>query len=109
MSRWSNRLLLIPLMMLAGCASGPPFIDKMEPTALDMAKRRAAFELDCTSVTATMLSNETVQPLSIRWGYERAEYTIGVSGCNKRATYVLICPDNGSGTCFAGASRMEQQ
>ena len=27
--------------------------------------------------------------------------TIGVNGCNKRATYVVVCPDDGSGNCFA--------
>jgi len=38
-------------------------------------------------------------------GPDRAEYTIGVSGCGQRATYVVICPDNGSGSCFAGGAR----
>lgn len=109
MSKWLCRVPVISLALLAGCASGPPFIDKMQPTALEMAKRRGAFELNCPSATATMLSNETVQPISWRWGYQRAEYTVGVSGCNKRATYVVICPDNGSGSCFAGGSRLEQQ
>lgn len=99
--------IVIPLL-LAGCASGPHFIDKMQPTALDMAQRRGAFELDCKAATASLLSSETVQPVSIRLGYERAEYTVGVSGCGKRATYVVICPDNGSGSCFAGGARAEQ-
>jgi len=33
-------------------------------------------------------------------GLWRAEYTIGVAGCDKRHTYVVVCPDGGEG-CFA--------
>jgi len=36
---------------------------------------------------------------------ERAEFTVGLTGCGKRNSYVVICPDNGSNSCFAGASR----
>ena len=93
--------------LLSACASGPPFIDQMQPTAIDMAERRGAFELNCPEAKGTLLSSETVQPISIRFGYERAEYTVGVSGCGKRLSYVVICPDNGSKSCFAGASRAE--
>jgi hypothetical protein len=33
-------------------------------------------------------------------GVERAEYTIGVSGCGERKTFVVLCPEGGDG-CFA--------
>ena len=92
-------------ILISGCASGPPFIDAMQPTAIDMAVRRGAFEINCPAAKGDLLSSETLQPLSIRWGYERAEYTVGVSGCGKRNTYVVICPENGSKSCFAGGSR----
>ena len=98
--------IAIPVL-LSACASGPPFIDQMQPTAIDMAVRRGAFELNCPAAKGELISSETLQPLSIRFGYERAEYTIGVSGCGKRQSYVVICPDNGSKSCFAGASRSE--
>lgn len=39
-------------------------------------------------------------------GVYRLEYTIGVSGCNQRATYLVICPEDGSG-CFAAGARNE--
>jgi hypothetical protein len=40
----------------------------------------------------------------VLWGgEERAEYTVGVSGCAKRAVYLLVCP-LGSSACFAGAA-----
>ncbi len=95
-------------LALAGCASGPPFIDAMQPEAVNMATRRAQFEMNCPNVTATVLSRETLEPVSFRFGVLRAEYTIGAAGCGKRATYVVICPDNGSG-CFAGGGRTEMQ
>jgi hypothetical protein len=35
---------------------------------------------------------------------QRAEYTIGAAGCGQRATYLVICAEDGTG-CFAGGSR----
>ena len=96
---------LAAVVVLAGCASGPPFIDQAQPEAMAIAKRRAAFEFNCQAVDAQVLSRETLQPVSFRFGIERAEYTIGASGCGKRATYVVICPDQPGSTCFAAAGR----
>jgi len=45
----------------------------------------------------------------VLWGgEERAEYTIGVTGCDKRSVYVVICPQ-GSTNCFAGAGRANRE
>lgn len=104
----STSLPALLAVLIADCASGPPFIDVMQPEALSMATRRAQFEMNCPAATATVLSRETLQPVSFRFGVERAEYTIGAAGCGKRATYVVMCPDNGSG-CFAGGGRTEIQ
>ena len=98
-------LMLAGAALAAGCASGPPFIDQAQPEAMTIAKHRAAFEMNCPTVTPQLLSRQTLQPISFRFGIERAEYTIGVSGCGKRATYVVICPDQGDSTCFAAAGR----
>jgi len=108
MSKRISQLLFAAPVLLAGCNS-TPFIQQAEPAALETAQRRGVFELNCPSATASILSQENVQPVSFYFGEERAEYTIGVSGCGKRATYVVICPDNGSESCFAGGSRLEQQ
>ncbi len=72
-----------------------------------IAQRRGAFELHCpgSSTRAQVLSRETLQPISLRFGIERAEYTIGVSGCGKRAVYVVLCPEQPGSTCFAAAGR----
>ena len=106
-----TRLLALPLLpcvLIAGCASGPPFIDQMQPEAISMAQRRGAFELNCPAATAQMLSRETLQPLVQNWRFQgtvRAEYTIGVSGCGQRTTYVVICPQDSS-SCFPAGSRV---
>ena len=95
-------------LIVAGCASGPPFIDQMQPQAVDMAVRRGQFEMNCPAATGEMIARETLQPLVQTFRYtgpERAEYTVGVSGCGQRATYIVICPDNGSNSCFAGGAR----
>ncbi len=105
MNRRLTALGLCATALLAGCASGPPFIDQAQPEAMAIAKRRAAFEFNCQAVDAQLLSRETLQPISFRFGIERAEYTIGASGCGKRATYVVICPDQPGSTCFAAAGR----
>jgi hypothetical protein len=98
-------LMLLATSLMAGCASGPPFIDQAQPEAMAMAQRRAAFEFDCKETNVQLLSRETLQPISFRFGIERAEYTIGATGCGQRATYVVICPDQPGSTCFAGAGR----
>ena len=101
-------LISVASLMVEGCASGPPFIDQMQPQAVNMAVRRGQFEMNCPAATGEMISRETLQPLVETFRYsgpDRAEYTIGVSGCGQRATYIVICPDNGSNSCYAGGSR----
>lgn len=107
MNRLASFAFAIPVL-LAGCQTGPPFIDKMQSAATEMAVRQGQFEMACPAATGTVLSSEMLQPLinTFRWtGPERAEYTIGVAGCGKQTSYVVICPDNGSDSCFAGGSR----
>jgi len=53
---------------------------------------------------AQVLNEQDVQPeiRAVRFqAPDRAVFTIGVSGCSKRATYVVVCPNDGSGNCFA--------
>lgn len=94
--------------LLAGCQSGPPFIDAAQPEAVNMAVRRAQFQMNCPGATGQVISRETLQPVVQTFrdsGPERAEYAAGVIGCGQRATFIVICPDNGSGACYAGGAR----
>ena len=94
--------LLVPLAV-AGCATQARLLDNSQAMAMQTAVSRGQFELNCPAATGTILSREVVQPaLQGPWvgGIQRAEFTVGVAGCGKRTTFVVICPEGGDG-CFA--------
>lgn len=96
-------LILFALLTVAGCQSQGQIIASDQELAIQAAERRGQFELSCPAATGSVLSSNMLQP--VLWGgEERAEYTIGVTGCNKRAVYVVICPMGSTG-CFAGDGR----
>jgi hypothetical protein len=109
--RLKSAVIALPIL-LAGCTNSAQYLQQMQPEALAEAQRRGAFEMNCPQATASLLSSETMQP-AIRTfaisGPQRAVYNVGVSGCGKRTTYVVICPENGDNTCFDGGSRIEIQ
>lgn len=91
------------LLTLAGCQSTGQMLTGDQNVAMQTALQRGRFELDCKEATGTVLSSNMLQP--VLWGgEERAEYTVGVSGCGKRSVYIVVCP-MGSTACFAGAAR----
>jgi len=95
---------LLAALAVAGCATPPAqILDSMEPTAINTAAQRGRFELNCPDVQATLLSRELMQPAveTIRFqGIQRGSFTIGISGCDQRRTYQIICPVGGDG-CFS--------
>jgi hypothetical protein len=94
---------LLLAALASGCVTDQQFLDQHQGAAIQTAVTRAQFELNCPGATGVILSREVVEPaLQGPWvqGVPRAEYTIGVEGCSERKTYVVICPENGSG-CFA--------
>ncbi len=97
--------------VLCGCESQQQMVDQMQPNAVQVAQKRGAFELDCPTATAEVLSKEMIQtaPATVRYmPPERAEYTVGVSGCDKRATYLVVCAEGGTGCVAAGAENQIQ-
>ena len=107
MNPTKSLLALIAALAAAGC-SQTPVIDSLQPDAIHTAQRRGAFELNCPGATAEVLSREIIQSPIMNPRFappQRAEYTVGVSGCGHQATYVVICPDDGSSNCFAGGGR----
>ena len=87
-------------LMAAGCASpGPPFIDQMQPQAESTAVRRGQLDMNCPAATGQVISRETTQPASFYVGVPGAQYTVDVSGCGKKATYIVACPDSASRSC----------
>jgi hypothetical protein len=103
MSRWIVVVLVVAVLAGAGCASQAQFLDGKQGLAMQTAVSRGQFEMNCPAATGTVLSREVVQPVMqgpLLNGIQRAEYTVGVAGCGKRTTFVVICPDEGDG-CFA--------
>ena len=84
--------------IVSGCAS-VPLTTSAEPTAVSTALTRARFEMNCPEASATVLSARDVQPL-VFGGPERAQFTVGVRGCGKQQTMIVLCSDNANG-CFA--------
>lgn len=87
----------------------------MQPQAVQAAQKRGSFDLNCPAATAQVLSNEMVQtrmgggPIGA-WNVppSRAEYTVGVEGCGKRATYYVICAEGGTGCVATGTENTIQ-
>lgn len=103
MSRSWILLTLIAVLLVAGCATPTQFLDSKQGMAIQTATSRAQFEMNCQQTAATILSRDVIQPTYIgpaAGGIDRAEYTIGVEGCGQRHTYVVVCPQGGTG-CFA--------
>jgi len=89
---------------VAGCQSEGQQLDAQQQQAVDTALQRVKFDMNCPTATGQLLSRQMIQPVSFRFGVERAEYTVGVEGCGQRQTIVVVCPQDGSG-CFAGGPR----
>src|SRR5262245_53569314 len=106
------RSLVFPVigtaMAVGGCVTPAQFLDSKQPMAVQTAVTRGQFELSCPTATGTVLSKEVVQPLMRGpWvgGVQRAEYTVGVSGCDKRIVFTVICPEGREGCFAAGPGR----
>jgi hypothetical protein len=95
--------LAVAATTLAGCQTDAQILANEQAIATQTALRRGQFELSCPEATASVLSSAVLQPVAWR-GTERAEYTIGVSGCGKQRTYVVVCPLD-SNACYAVSGR----
>jgi len=96
-------------VIFSACESQQQMVNEMQADAMHVAQRRGAFELNCPAATAQVLSNEMIQsPITNpRWAPpQRAEYTVGVSGCGQRATYLVVCTEGGTGCVAAGAQNV---
>jgi hypothetical protein len=103
---------VVALLVSAGCVTQTQFLNNKQEMAIESALTRAKFEMNCSEATVTVLSREVVQPgvvAPVGAGLWRAEYTIGVAGCNQRHTYVVVCPDGGEGCFAAGPGRFMQE
>ena len=100
MSRIGVLLAACGALVAAGCQTQAQQLANEQQTAMDTAVRRGRFEMSCPGAMATLLSSNMLQPV-VWGGQERAEYTVGVAGCNQKMTYIVLCPQM-SDACFAG-------
>ena len=107
LARGSIAWLVLTAALAAGCASDQQYLELGQSAATTTALERGRFELNCPAATATVLSQELMEPPAMGWRtfpITRSEYTVGVEGCGQRATYVVVCPQ-GSGGCFAAEGK----
>ncbi len=97
-------IALFAFLATSGCASNQnQMLDNDQAMAMQTAVNRGQFDMGCPSATGQIISREVVQPaLQGPWvnGIQRAEFTVGVSGCGRRKSYIVVCPEGGNG-CFA--------
>ena len=103
---FERKLSLVAVVALVGCASQSDFLDSKQSTAVDTAMARAKFEMNCPAAQGSVLSRQYIQapvagPRMVEVGTNRAEYTVGASGCGQRLTYVVVCSEGTEG-CIAG-------
>jgi len=107
MFKRSTYLVIGAALLVASCQTQQELVQGMQSEAQHVAQRRGMFEMGCQQATATVLSNEMIQPpvINPRWPPpQRAEYTVGVEGCGKKATYLVVCAVDGTG-CFASGTQ----
>ena len=99
-------LTLIASLAVVGCApTQSQSLASRQDTAMQTAVSRAQFEMNCQEVSPVLISEEAVQPIlqePFLNGSQRTEYTIGVSGCDKHTTFIVICLEGGKG-CLAAS------
>ncbi|HEV7431631.1 MAG TPA: hypothetical protein VGN77_01210 [Steroidobacteraceae bacterium] len=101
-----RHLTFIAGALLAGCASQPAFLDAKQSMAVDTALARGKFDMNCPAAQGSVLSRQFIQapmagPRLASVGVDRAEYTVGVQGCDQRGTYMVVCTQGTEG-CIAG-------
>ena len=94
---------IVAAFVATGCQTQTQTLNDEQSVAENAALRRGRFELACPQAEASVLSREVLQPVLYN-GLEHTEYTIGVSGCGKRAVYISVCQVN-STSCLAARGR----
>ena len=103
-------LALVGVFATAGCQTQQQMLESQQGMAVQTALNRARFGMNCSSATGQVLSTNVSQPSvqgplgGTAYGVQRLEYTVGVTGCGKRRTYIVVCPQGGGG-CIAAAAR----
>src|SRR5262245_43125878 len=101
-------LALIGVLAAVGCQTQEQMVQGQQGMAVQTALNRARCDMNCQSATGQVLSTNVSQPaiqgtFRSAYGVQRIEYTVGVTGCGNRRTYIVVCPEGGG--CFAAPGR----
>jgi hypothetical protein len=101
-------LALVSVLATVGCQTQEQMLQGTQGLAVQTAVNRARFDMNCSSATGQVLSTNVSQPaiqgtFRSAYGVQRLEYTVGVTGCGQRRTYIVVCPQGGG--CFAAPGR----
>jgi hypothetical protein len=94
----SLRPWLVPLILsvLSGCAaSEAQLLNTNDPMAMQAALSRGERDLSCARLGAAAISRQIDKPAvhePMSTGEWEAVYTIKVTGCDRQATYRVVCP-----------------
>jgi hypothetical protein len=102
---WHILASVVSSAMVVGCTSQQESVNIMQPEAVQTARQQGSSELNCPGVTAQVLTKNMIQNRSVATpaAPERAEYPVGVKGCGKVRTYIVICTQGGTGCVIAGS------
>jgi hypothetical protein len=75
----------LAMIFTNGCATK----GKIAASAMEVAEKRAPFDMECDEVTSQVLGDVNV------YHEQLAEVNVGVIGCNKKASYVVRCTPGG--------------
>ena len=90
--------------VLVACQAPGVNLDSVQAHAVDVATRRAQFDIMCASVVPTVLDRQQETPSRATGGNVMLVYAVEVAGCDQRKTYRVRCPAVG-GACFLADER----
>src|SRR6516162_1569184 len=98
-----------------GCEAGPlptagtptvhPLANELEPDAVRAAQQRGSDQLGCPAASAQVMRKEAIEEGQTSGWYDpphRALYTVDVSGCGKKVSYLVACDKQTKGCATGG-------
>jgi hypothetical protein len=96
-----------PLPTATGAQSVHPLANELEPDAVRAAQQRGSDQLACPAATAQVTRKEAIEEGQATGWYDpphRALYTVDVTGCGKKVSYLVSCDSQVKG-CATGGLR----
>jgi hypothetical protein len=81
---------LVAPLIVAGCASHSPLLEKKELTAIQAAMNQGKTDINCPQLTPALVSKKMVFD-----SVPRPQYNISVTGCGMSVLYTVTCPELG--------------